>query len=189
MQDIVTASQMSKGAIFHHFRSKEEVFEAAMAREFTLAKERFTQYMQSLTGATGREKLIKLLLANFSDGEMEEAILHMVNAKMYSPHLLVSEMKNSLHEIAPFVAAIIREGVADGSIITDYPLELAEVYLLLYNYWCDVHPFGGGLAAIRQRLVFLQHIMAALGCDIITEEIIACNMTLIKKYRPNMEEA
>ena len=182
MQDIVDASGMSKGAIFYHFKSKEEIFAAAMDREFAAAKQRFYTFISELKGETAKEKMKKLIVANFVDEEMHTAIYDMMNAGINSPHLVMTDMCKNVKEVAPIVAELIKEGMADGSIVTDYPDELGEVFILLYNHWSNTHPFRCDLPALRRRLKFLQHMMAKLSCDIITDEIIEYNMKLCEKY-------
>ncbi len=67
-------------------------------------------------------------------------------AKMFSmmPYLLdnakflAAEMQSIFTEVVPeFVEPIIRQGVADGSIRTDHPKELAEAMILLSDIWIN----------------------------------------------------
>ena len=37
----------------------------------------------------------------------------------------------------------MKEGIADGSLATEFPEECAEVFLLLMNVWCDPAVFSG----------------------------------------------
>ena len=188
MQDIVDASDMSKGAIFYHFKSKEEIFIAAMDREYVHVKERFYTLVSELEGDTAREKMKKLLVVNFADEEMHKAIHDMLNVSISSPHLFMADMCKNMKEVSPIVTGLIKEGIADGSIVTDFPDELGEVFLLLYNHWCNIYPFRCDLSTLRKRLKFLQHIMANLGCDIVTDEIIDFNMKLCEKYESVINE-
>lgn len=188
MQDIVDASDMSKGAIFYHFKSKEEIFEAAMDREFTIVKERFCAFANKLEGDTAKEKMEKLITTNFLDEETHIAIYGMLNANAESPHLVLAEMCRTIKELSPIVSGLIKEGMSDGSIVSDFPEELAEVSLLLYNYWCNIYPFRCNLTAVRRRLKFLQQMMASLGCDIVTDEVIDKNMKLCEKYESILNE-
>jgi len=172
MQDIVEASDMSKGAIFYHFKSKEEVFEAAMSKQFTIAKQRFNKFLKQLDGETALEKMKQLITKNFTDEEMSAAVYDLLRVSASSAHLILAEMRNNMNEVAPMVTNLIKEGIADGSIAAAFPDELGEVFILLYNHWCDMHIFRCDAQTLRRRLEFLQHMMAKLGCDIISDEII-----------------
>ena len=180
MQDIVTASEMSKGAIFYHFKSKEEIFDAAFERDFALAKARFEELLAQLDGYTAKEKMEFLLRANFADVEMNSAIFDLFFVTSASPHLVLTNMRNNLRDVSPIIASLIHEGRADGSISTAFPDEWAEVFTLLYNHWCDMFTFPCDLCTLRRRLTFLQHLMKQAGCDIVSDEIIELNMALME---------
>ena len=180
MQDIVSATEMSKGAIFYHFKSKEDIFNAAMERDFELAKKRFYQLLAELDDHTAKQKMECLLRANFADLEINSAVYSMVVIASASPHLVLANMRKNLKEVAPIIAALIKEGVADGSITTDFADEWAEVFTLLYNHWCDMFIFPCDLPTVRRRLKFLQHLTKQAGCDIISDQVIDLNMTLME---------
>jgi len=188
MQDIVVASDMSKGAIFYHFKSKEEVFEAAMAKQFSIAKQQFKDFLEQLDGETAREKMIKLISVNFTDEGISTAIFDLLNVIANSTHLILSHMRNDIKEIAPIVAELIKEGIADGSIVTSFPDELSEAFILLYNHWCDMYVFRCDLPTLRRRLEFMKYMMATLGCDIISNDIIKHCITLYEKLEKKYNE-
>ena len=180
MQDIVNASGLSKGAIFHHFKSKEEIFNTAMERDFELARERFYHLLSQLNGHTAEEKIISLLEANFTDMEMNTAIYDLMLIQNSSPHLVLANIRKNMLEVAPIIATLIREGIEDGSIQTKFPDEWAEVFIILYNHWCDVFLFPCDVSTLRRRLSFLQHLVKEAGCDIISDHLIELNITLIE---------
>ena len=188
MQDIVNASNMSKGAIFYHFKSKEEIFEAAMGREFALAKQRFYTLLNEMKEDTAKEKMKKLIIANFTDEDIHTAIYNTIKAQLSSPHLMIIDMCNNIKEVAPIVSELIKEGIRDGSIVTNFPDELGEVFILLYSHWNHVIPFRCDLPSLHRRLKFLQYMMAELGCDIISDEVIEYNLKVNEKYEIVLRE-
>jgi len=175
MQDIVDASDISKGAIFYHFNSKEEIFNAGMEKYLEHKKQLMSQLFVEIKGLTAKEKLKSLIEKSLADEEDFEANKVLATA-IDSPHLLLAIMRGGLKKSAPLIAEIIREGVADGSITTEFPDECAEVFLLLYNYWCEPYIYECDLPTIYRRLTFLQFLMKQLGVDIITDEIITASM-------------
>ena len=51
---------------------------------------------------------------------------------------LATEMRSIFFEVAPFfIEPIIRQGMADGTIRTDSPRELAEAMMLLSDIWIN----------------------------------------------------
>lgn len=60
IQDIVNAlGDLSKGAIYHHFKSKEEIIEAVGEQLYNGTNEKITDIVHSKEG-TGRERLRRL---------------------------------------------------------------------------------------------------------------------------------
>ncbi|WP_225229141.1 hypothetical protein [Paenibacillus gallinarum] len=64
------------------------------------------------------------------------------------------------------------EGKEDGSITTDFPIECAEVFMLLVNIWINPLLFGRGHEETVNRLHFLQHMMRVLGADIVSDQLL-----------------
>ena len=97
---------MSKGTIFYHFKSKEEVFEAAMGMQFTIAKQKFNEFFKQLDGETAREKMKKLIIKNFTDEDMSADVYDLLHVNANSSHLILAEMRNSIKEVAPIVTRL-----------------------------------------------------------------------------------
>ena len=52
--------------------------------------------------------------------------------------MLVMQLESIFNEAAPnYLEPIIRQGVKDGSIQTEYPRQLAEAILILSNIWLN----------------------------------------------------
>ena len=185
MQDIVNALGMSKGAIFHHFKSKEDVFMAAMEQQFEQKKAMMSQWLSEMDGLSVKEKLQGLLMFNLTEEKFRESDRIGIEVLAGSPHILIASMQGNSKKAAPIVADIIREGIADGSLTTEFPDECADVFLLLFNIWCDNYLFAFDLPVLRKRLEFLQHLMKQLGVDIVTDEIIDASVKLTEHI--NME--
>lgn len=172
MQDIVDALGMSKGGIFHHFKSKEDIFNAVMERQFDQIIETINQWFEEMDGLTAKEKLRGLIKRNLMDDKIIKESSNMVSSAIESPQIILAFTQNNVKKLAPIIADVIREGVEDGSIATAFPNECAEVLLLLLNFWCDTDIFQGDFFTLLKRFRFLQHLMRQLGVDILEDEII-----------------
>jgi len=182
MQDIVNASDMSKGAIFYHFKSKEEVFQAAMEVQYKHVENVMFEWLAELKGLSAKEKLITLLKRNVSDRELTSASIDVAVIGLRSPHLVLANMRGNVMKSAHLLAGVIREGVEDGSFTTESPQECAEVFLQLFNYWCDPFFFTCDMPTVKKRLLFLQKLMKQIGVDILTDEIIALTMQYTEDF-------
>lgn len=172
MQDIVDAVGMSKGGIFHHFDSKEEIFNAVMERQFEQIIETINQWFDEMHGLTAKEKLRGLIKRNLMDEKIIKEASNMVSSAIESPQIILAFTQNNVKKLAPIIADVIQEGIEDRSISTAFPNECAEILLLLLNFWCDTNIFQGDFSTLYKRFRFLQHLMRQLGVDILEDEII-----------------
>lgn len=172
MQDIVDALGMSKGGIFHHFKSKEDIFNAVMERQFNQIIETINQWFEEMDGLTAKEKLRGLIKRNLMDDKIIKESSNMVSSAIESPQIILAFTQNNVKKLAPIIADVMREGIEDGSITTAFPNECAEVLLLLLNFWCDTDIFQSDFSTLLKRFRFLQHLMRQLGVDILEDEII-----------------
>lgn len=168
MQEIVDALGMSKGAIFHHFRSKEDIFNAVMDKQFELVIEEVNQWLDEMYEYSAKEKLKRLIKRNISKGNVIEDSCKIVEGAVGSPQLMLAFTHDSVKMLAPIVAKLLREGIEDKSITTEFPDECAEILMLLLNFWCNTDD----LPVLCKQFKFLQHLMRQLGVDIIEDETI-----------------
>jgi AcrR family transcriptional regulator len=171
MQDIVDALGMSKGAIFHHFKSKEDILNAVVARHSEESAEMVQRWIDEMEGILARDKIITLYEKMMADPHMN--LLNKVLAtQAANPHMVVAGMQESVNVIAPELASLFREGMEDGSITVQHPDECAQVFMLLFNIWCDEALFPCGIQALQKRFVFIQQAMKQMGADIISDNLI-----------------
>lgn len=172
MQDIADAVGMSKGGIFHHFSSKEDIFNAVMERQFEQITETVKKWLDDMHGLTAKEKLRGLIRRNLMDEKIIKESGNMISSAAESPQIILAFTQDNVKKLAPIIADVIREGIEDRSISTAFPNECAEVLLLLLNFWCDTDIFQGDFSTLQKRFRFLQHLMRQLGVDILEDEII-----------------
>lgn len=172
MQDIADAVGMSKGGIFHHFNSKEDIFNAVMERQFEQIIETINQWIDEMYGLTAKEKLRGLIKRNLMDDKIIKESSNMVTSAIESPQIILAFTQNNVKKLAPIIADVIQEGIEDRSIATAFPNECAEILLLLLNFWCDMDIFQGDFSTLVKRFRFLQHLMRQLGVDILEDDIL-----------------
>ena len=89
-----------------------------------------------------------------------------------NPQLLSLFIRNSVQQEAPaMIQPILEEGIADGSICTDYPKELSEVLMLMGNLWLNPLVYHCDTLQLINRMRFFQHMLRLLGLDIIDDEM------------------
>lgn len=127
---------LTKGAVYHHFKSKEDIFNAVVERIGLRNKFLFDAIKDDET-LNGISKLRKIVELSFNNENME-VILQMSPNLLESPKLFASFMKQmeSL-TYSEYILPIVREAVKDGSIKSDYPDEVAGLITILFNLWLN----------------------------------------------------
>ncbi len=174
IQNIIDELQLSKGAIYHHFKSKEEILEAIIAAKADRERALMYRLMENTRGANAKDKARKMLALHFTgstviyDGSMSD----MLSSQMKDPQFIAAGLKSCVMEDAPEIAALFRAGIEDGSIQTDYPLEYAEIFMLLVSIWSKPILFNRNKEQTKRRLEALQALMKGAGVDVLSDEAI-----------------
>ncbi len=171
LQDIIDATKLSKGAIYHHFASKEAILIAVVDRigDFNSA---ILAEIRDKKGLTGAEKLRELFRTSMQLS-FQGKILHMLPFLIENPKFMALQMQSILGEAAPdYILPILKEGIADGSIHTDHPEELSEVLLILSDLW--LHPIlrPSTPEQVRARCVFFNQFTRQYGFELLDSDII-----------------
>ncbi len=78
----------------------------------------------------------------------------------------------TISEVAPnYIRPILEQGMADGTIKVDYPLETAELIMLLANFWMNPMVFDDSVEKVRNKTLLFRQVMKSLGLDIVDEEL------------------
>ena len=171
LQDIIDATKLSKGAIYHHFASKEAILIAVVDRmgDFNSA---VLAEIRDRKGLTGAEKLRELFRTSMTLS-FQGKILHMLPFLIEHPQFMALQMQSILGEAAPdYVLPVLREGIADGSIQTEHPEELSEVLLILSDLW--LHPIlrPSTPEQVRARCAFFNQFTRQYGFELLDSDII-----------------
>lgn len=170
MQDIAQTAGISKGAIYHHFKSKDEIVFAVIRSRQELMEEEMKQWFKATENLTGREQLQAILKSNL-ESQTARAIDGIVDEYEQDAGFILTMMRDNLRIGAPLVSDIIKKGMADGSIQTQYPDQTAEVFLLLVNFWMNETVFESDPEKLPERFHFLQFMMTSVGMDIFNDEL------------------
>ncbi len=172
IQDIIEAlGDLSKGAIYHHFKSKPEIFDAVMNRNAQETIDRYIQIRDS-KNLCGLEK-IKQFYFHSLDNMANNLSYLMVPNFIKHPKLLAAQIESSIYVIAPeFIEVVVREGILDGSIQTEFPKELSEVLLLISNIWLNPVVFTMTQEEMANKCLFFKHMTEALGVPLVDDELL-----------------
>jgi AcrR family transcriptional regulator len=180
VQDIIDhLGGLSKGAIYHHFRSKEAILLAVCGR-IGEAKGREMAVIRDDAGLSGLQKLQKMFLASWKDQEQREFLASMPGL-LKNPRLLAIQLSETIQHVVPeYILPVVEEGIRDGSIRTEHPQELSDVLMLLSNVWMNPLIYPMSQQSIAGRIAFFGQLTDALGLPLL-EEGMAEHMRLVAK--------
>lgn len=185
IQDIINnLGGLSKGAIYHHFKSKEEIL-IAVTNKMTEVSNKMLFKIRNAPNMTGKEKLKKLLEDSLNRPVHDEIFSAAPNIKS-SPALVSSILMESVETVAPeYVLPIIKQGIEDGSIQTEYPEELAELIMLVGNVWLDPMVFDDDPEKIYRKCVMYDKMLRGFGLDIVDDSMFERLHSLTEMYCKN----
>ena len=172
MQDIAQTAGISKGAIYHHFKSKDEIVLAVLRSRQELMEEEMKQWLKATENLTGREQLQTIIKSNLGSQTARAIDGIILGEYEKDAGFILTMMRDNLRIGSPLVSDIIKKGMADGSIQTQYPDQAAEVFLLLVNFWMNETVFESDPEKLPERIHFLQFMMTSVGMDIFTDELL-----------------
>ncbi|MGL4874854.1 MAG: TetR/AcrR family transcriptional regulator [Clostridium sp.] len=185
IQDIVDElGDLSKGAIYHHFKSKEAIIEAIIPRIYKGSDEYYLK-SREMTYENGLDKLRKTLIVSLKNPAQKKLIEAAPNL-MKNPRILTQQLFDAVDTIAPnAIEPIIREGIEDGSIKTNNPKEIAESFLVLMNMWLNPSVFFTSKEEFKRKFDFLKDMLIGLGMPILDDEF----LEVMELYRSIIENS
>ena len=169
LQDIIDATKLSKGAVYHHFRSKQELARKVGDRMGDVMWEPLRRIRDD-PALTGLQKLQAVFAASFA-GTRQQDMARALPDLSSDPQFLAMELESIRTRLAPeCIAPILRQGVADGTISTADPDALAEALFLLADVWLSPLSCPTTPAQQRGRNAVFRQLTHAIGLDLLTEE-------------------
>ena len=181
LNDIVqNLGGLTKGAIYQHFSSKEEIYQAVIYQMTAKSDDDLLCVIQN-KDLNGLQK-IKLALSKSLDTAIDnhgqlEGVDYSKN-----PQMLYSLIKELREEVAPtFIRPLIEQGISDGSITTSYPKELSEMLAILINLWINPLIFEASVEETVNKFMFLSEMLSGYHLDIIDDELIS-KLKILSEY-------
>lgn len=169
LQDIINETNLSKGAIYHHFASKEDILEAIFNRigeenTAALAKVRDDKTVNGL------EKLRNIIRAAVVNSN-QSLMLTITPSLLDNPRFLALQISQIYQIVAPkFIQPILQQGIEDGSIKIEHPKEVAEAIMILANTWLNPLVNKTDECGMRERCNTFNNLLQGIGIDVLLDE-------------------
>ncbi|MDE6983635.1 MAG: TetR/AcrR family transcriptional regulator [Lachnospiraceae bacterium] len=185
IQDIIDRlGGLSKGAIYHHFRAKEEILIAVTDR-ITEESNRMLLAIRDRTDLNGKEKL-KTIFKESLFRPVQDDIFTAAPKLSDNVMLLYSIFRETMDVAAPcYIQPIIEQGIADGSICTDYPAELSSLIILVANIWMNPMIFDESAEEAYRKFKVFGQMMQGFGLDIMDDAMLERLRSLADIYQRN----
>lgn len=168
IQDIVDElGGLTKGAIYHHFKSKEDIMNALGDKMF-LNNNPFID-VERCNDLNGLQKLQKAILLNQEDSD-RSTLSRKAIPLLNNPRILVGMMESQRKYLTPAFEKLINEGIEDGSIKTQYAKEVSELLPIL-ELWLMPSVFPATEEEIHHKVLFIKELFDNMGVPIFNEEI------------------
>ena len=169
IQDIVDElGGLTKGAVYHHFKSKEEIMDAVGDRMF-FANNPF-EAVKKRSDLSGLEKLREVIRLNNAGEQRTELTLQSVPVAK-NPRLLAEMLISNRKVLTPCFRELIDEGLADGSICTEYPREISELLPMLTSLWLLPSIYPASKAEQRRKFDFIFAMLDKFGIPLYDESM------------------
>ena len=170
IQDIIdNLGGLTRGAIYHHFKSKEEIIDAVTDRMF-FANNPF-EAVRDRKDLNGLQKLREAIRLNQSDQERTNLTIQSIPV-CKNPRLLMEMINSNRKILTPYYQELLEEGNRDGSIHTKYAKEIAELMPLLTSLWMLPSVFPGSKKDMKHKFLFIGEMLEKMGVPLFDQEIL-----------------
>ena len=169
IQDIVDElGDMTRGAFYHHFKSKDDIIDAVTTGLFT--QDSPIENPFNLEKLNGLEKLKKIFMLSLTN-ENQLQFVRAAPTVLQSPIFIGKQVKECVEVIAPKVCIYLEEGNSDGSLSIEHPKQTAETLILLANLWLNPMVFHIPKDEYLSKIKHLRALYEAVGVPLIDNEI------------------
>jgi len=163
---------LTRGAFYHHFKSKEEVLLALTEKMFQDHSPIHT--IKARTDLNGLEKLRAIFLSQpgITDTPEKESVVALTRATLSlleQPHFLAEQFKSNQMQVSA-LTPFVEEGMQDGSIRPGNPKLLAELIMLFFNVWMLPSLFPMEAEEFIGKAEIIEECLDTLGCPLMNEE-------------------
>ena len=124
---------IGKGSIYYYFQSKEEIIDAVIERSYTSA---IREYFASTDNCVNTYEKLKQLFVSMIRKEFQDNNRNIITSLHVQDDIMLHYklMMTAIKTVSPILTEILKDGMADGSIHTETPVESAEMVVAMLTF-------------------------------------------------------
>lgn len=169
LQDIINETKLSKGAIYHHFGSKEEILQAVFQRIGSENTEIFAQIRDD-DNLNGIEKL-RMIFKTAVIHSNQSILLTVSPSLLNNSQFLAMQIEQIYQIVAPqFIEPVLKQGIKDNSIKVKNPHEVAEAIMIMTNVWLNPLVKMTNEESTRKKCETFNALLQGIGIDTLLDD-------------------
>lgn len=159
---------ITRGAFYHHFKSRKELIDAVTNEYFSSDKRVISLAEEKDSKAISRLKtgIIVSLEQQTADDNLSN-----VPSVINSPEFVFRIVHDGVNLNAKKIAELIEQGNQDGSWQVDSVKELAESFTLLLNIWINPNIIDVERGDYLRKVQFMDQFLKSFGIELFDEEL------------------
>lgn len=166
INDILKATGISRGAMYHYFASKEEILDMVIEYLMRLLDSQI-ELIVSNTTITALDKLERLLIPNTLPPKEILQVRELMKKNKKSLFFYLSKEADRQRTI-PVITKIIEQGIKEGTFHTDYPVQMADYIYTVAQSLSDVFSINSKERKSKDLEAFIFLLQHALGMNMDT---------------------
>lgn len=163
MQDIIDQG-LSKGAIYHHFKSKKEIFDRMMVNlEQTVVPE----MNQSQNACEQLKQLLGQRLIDTTKINLLKKAQSLFEDPKVFGELYFLNMQQTTQQVQQFIVA----GNQDGSMHCEFPQETAELVVQFFSIWIGTGLYTVTQTQFERKVRYYQNLFHYFGVELLDEHL------------------
>jgi AcrR family transcriptional regulator len=159
ISDVVKKVGVAQGTFYYYFESKEKIIDVIIDEYFNAIIKMIIPVIED-ENLCALDKIKKILQEEFcfiDNGKIGDRVmrLHLIEELSVQQKLLTYHVA----KYAPLIVKIINQGIKEGVIKTDYPLESIEIFLVGFHFLFDAGIITSSEADYKRRIDALGHIL------------------------------
>ena len=149
---------IGKGSIYYYFQSKEEIIDAVIERSYTSA---IREYFASTDNCVNTYEKLKQLFLSMIRKEFQDKNRNIITSLHVQDDIMLHYklMMTAIKTVSPILTEILKDGMADGSIHTETPVESAEMVVAMLTFLLNRSFFPSDDESMLRKLKLYAHVL------------------------------